>query len=164
MNAYHYPLYAAALFVICKIPLEDIFLIATPLHSQNYILINDGILTNNRRLVTKNMWFNGTDLSTKAQRALRNEKITIVSNISGYIHTFYDEATINPEQFAKFTEKLLAFTTTEITYEIIGNFLRERSEFQKCFQIKYLRHGKPQYLPIEIAFSYELEVHIRFQK
>ena len=102
------------------------------------------------------MWFNGTDLSTKAQRALRNEKITIVSNISGYIHTFYNEATINPEQFAKFTEKLSAFTTTEITYEIIGNFLRERSEFQKCFQIKYLRHGKPQYLPIEIAFSYEL--------
>ncbi len=149
-------LYAAALFVICKIPLEDIFLIATPLHSQNFILINDGILTNNRRLVTKNMWFNGTDLSTKAQRALRNEKITIVSNISGYIHTFYNEATINPEQFAKFTEKLSAFTTTEITYEIIGNFLRERSEFQKCFQIKYLRHGKPQYLPIEIAFSYEL--------
>ena len=148
-------LYAAALFVICKIPLEDIFLIATPLHSQNFILINDGILTNNRRLVTKNMWFNGTDLSTKAQRALRNEKITIVSNISGYIHTFYDEATINPEQFTKFTKKLSAFTTTEITYEIIGNFLRERSEFQKCFQIKYLRHGKPQYLPIEIAFSYE---------
>ena len=67
-------LYAAALFVICKIPLEDIFLIATPLHSQNFILVNDGILTNNRRLVTKNMWFNGTDLSTKAQRALRNEK------------------------------------------------------------------------------------------
>ena len=34
-------LYAAALFIICDIPLEDIFLIATPLHSQNFILVND---------------------------------------------------------------------------------------------------------------------------
>ncbi len=30
-------LYAAALFVVCGIPLEDIYLMATPLHSQNFI-------------------------------------------------------------------------------------------------------------------------------
>ena len=30
-------LYAAAMFVVGKIPLEKIFLIATPLHSQNFI-------------------------------------------------------------------------------------------------------------------------------
>ncbi|MDF7801903.1 hypothetical protein P4C99_20670 [Pontiellaceae bacterium B1224] len=148
-------LYAAALFIICDIPLEDIFLIATPLHSQNFININDGVLTNNRRLVTKNMWFNGTDLTGKAQRALRNEQVTIVANNTGFVHTVYPEATISPESFELFREKLDAFTTTDITYEILGNFLRERSEFQKCFQIKYMRHGKEQYLPIERAFGYE---------
>ncbi|MEI6890625.1 MAG: hypothetical protein V5783_00505 [Pontiella sp.] len=148
-------LYAAALFIICDIPLEDIFLIATPLHSQNFINVNGGVLTNNRRLVTKNMWFNGTDLTGKAQRALRNEQVTIIANNSGFIHTVYPEATISKESFELFKEKLDAFTTTEITYEILANFLRERSEFQKCFQIKYLRHGKEQYLPIERAFAYE---------
>jgi len=148
-------LYAAALFIICDIPIEDIFLIATPLHSQNFILVNDGVLTNNRRLVTKNMWFNGTDLTAKAQRALRNEQVTIVANSTGYIHAVYPEATISPESFEHFRQQLDAFTTTEITFEILANFLRDRSEFQKCFQIKYLRHGKEQYLPIERAYAYE---------
>ncbi|MDF7806675.1 hypothetical protein P4E94_04440 [Pontiellaceae bacterium B12219] len=148
-------LYAAALFIICDIPLEDIFLIATPLHSQNFINVNDGVLTNNRRLVTKNMWFNGTDLTARAQRALRNEQVTIVANNTGFIHTVYPEATIDPESFELFRKQLDAFTTTEITFEMIANFLRDRSEFQKCFQIKYLRHGKEQYLPIERAYSYE---------
>ena len=148
-------LYAAALFIVCEIPLEDIFLLATPLHSQNFVNVNDGILTNNRRLVTKNMWFNGTDLTAKAQRALRNEQITIVANNTGYIHTVYPEATITPESFETFSRKLDEFTTTEITYEIMGNFLRDRSEYQKCFQICYMRHGKPQYLPSERAFAYE---------
>jgi hypothetical protein len=148
-------LYAAALFIICDIPLEDIFLIATPLHSQNFILIADGVLTNNRRLVTKNMWFNGTDLTGKAKRALRNEEVTIVANNLGHIHTFYPDATLPPDQFQRFESKLSNFTTTEITFEILANFLRERSEFQPCFQIKYLRHGKPQYLPAERAYAYE---------
>ncbi|MEN7973927.1 MAG: hypothetical protein ABFR47_08860, partial [Verrucomicrobiota bacterium] len=148
-------LYAAALFIICDIPLEDIFLIATPLHSQNFINVNDGVLTNNRRLVTKNMWFNGTDLTAKAQRALRNEQVTIVANNTGFIHTVYPEATIAPESFELFRKKLDAFTTTEITYEMLANFLRDRSEHQKCFQIQYIRHGREQYLPIERAFAYE---------
>jgi hypothetical protein len=148
-------LYAAALFIICDIPLEDIFLLATPLHSQNFIDLNDGILTNNRRLVTKNMWFNGTDLTAKAQRALRHEQVTIVANNTGYIHTVYPEATIAPESLSQFRQKLDEFTTTEITFEMLANFLRDRSVYQKCFQIKYLRHGKEQYLPIERAFSYE---------
>ncbi|MEE9368200.1 MAG: hypothetical protein V3V05_04975 [Pontiella sp.] len=148
-------LYAAALYIICDIPLEDIFLIATPLHSQNFINVNDGVLTNNRRLVTKNMWFNGTDLTARAQRALRNEQVTIVANNTGYIHTVYPEATIDTESFEVFRKALDSFTTTDITFEMIANFLRDRSEFQKCFQIKYLRHGKEQYLPIERAFSYE---------
>jgi hypothetical protein len=148
-------LYAAALFIICDLPLEDIFLIATPLHSQNFINVQDGVLTNNRRLVTKNMWFNGTDLTAKAQRALRNEQVTIVANNTGYIHTVYPEATISPDSFELFRKKLDAFTTTDITYEMLANFLRDRSEHQKCFQIQYMRHGTEQYLPIERAFAYE---------
>jgi len=148
-------LYAAALFIVCDIPLEDIFLLATPLHSQNFINVQDGVLTNNRRLVTKNMWFNGTDLTAKAQRALRHEQVTIVANNTGYIHTVYPEATIDPESFEVFRRKLDEFTTTEITFEILASFLRDRTEFHKCFQISYMRHGKPQYLPIERAYAYE---------
>ena len=148
-------LYAAALFIVCDIPLEEIFLLATPLHSQNFINVQEGILTNNRRLVTKTMWFNGTDLTAKAQRALRHEQVTIVANNTGYIHTVYPEATIAPDSFELFRSRLDAFTTTEITFEIIANFLRDRSEYQKCFQIRYMRHGRPQFLPIERAFAYE---------
>jgi hypothetical protein len=73
-------LYAAAAFVVCGIPLDDIYMVLTPLHSQNFIDINEGIITNNRRLVTKPMWFNGTEISDKAQRAIRNEQVTTVAN------------------------------------------------------------------------------------
>ena len=79
-------LYAAASFVVAKIPLENIFMMATPLHSQNFLNIGDGIITNNRRIVTKTMWFNGTELSAKARRALENERVTIVAHQTGYIH------------------------------------------------------------------------------
>jgi len=140
-------LYAAALFVICDIPLEDIFLLATPLHSQNFINVNDGVLTNNRRLVTKNMWFNGTDLTARAQRALRHEQVTIVANNTGYIHTVYPEATISPDSFELFREKLDAFTTTDITYEMLANFLRDRSEHQKCFQATVRSNTCPSNAP-----------------
>jgi len=99
-------LYAAALFVIAGIPLEDIYLMATPLHSQNFVIVKDGILTNNRRLVTKNMWCNGTALSAQARRALENERVTIVSHVSGHIHAIYDEATIAPDAYQRFRTKL----------------------------------------------------------
>ena len=84
-------LYAALLHVVGEVPLEKIFLMATPLHSQNFVAVGDGILTNNRRIVTKNMWFNGTELSAKARRALENEKVTMVVNNTGHIHTLFDE-------------------------------------------------------------------------
>jgi len=148
-------LYAAALFIVCDVPLEDVFLMATPLHSQNFVDLGAGILTNNRRLVTKRMWFNGTDLTAKAQRALRNEQVTLVANNTGYVHVVYPDATMNPAHLDRFRRRLDAFTTTEITFEILANFLRDRSEFQSCFQIEYLRHGKPQYLPVERAYAYE---------
>ena len=102
-------LYAAAAFIVCGIPLEDIFIIQTPLHSQNFIDIDDGILTNNRRLVTKTMWFNGSEISDKAQRAIRNENVTIVAHNSGFVHCLYKDATIDRNRFEHFTKQARIF-------------------------------------------------------
>ena len=102
-------LYAAAAFVVCGLPLEDIYLMATPLHSQNFLDVDSGILTNNRRLVTRAMWANGTVISQQARRALEHERVTIVSHASGYIHLLYPEATIDPAAYHRFSERLNAF-------------------------------------------------------
>jgi hypothetical protein len=148
-------LYASALFVVAQVPLESIFLMATPLHSQNFIDINDGIITNNRRIVTKAMWFNGTELSEKARRALTHERVTIVSHHTGYIHTLYDTATISQTAYGLFTEKIARFLSTDITFEILANFLRQNSRLQKCFQIVHDCCGKPRYIEAEKVYSYE---------
>jgi hypothetical protein len=148
-------LYAAALFVVCGISLEDIFLMATPLHSQNFINIRNGILTNNRRLVTRNMWFNGTELTAKAQRALRNERVTIVAHHTGYIHMLYPRATIDAATYRQFEDRLQKFLSAEINMEILLNFLRQHRDLQECFQFEYICHGKPRYVPMENVYHYE---------
>ena len=102
-------LYAAAAFVVCGLPLDSIYLMATPLHSQNFLDVDTGILTNNRRLVTRAMWSNGTVISQQARRALEHERVTIVSHATGYIHLLYPEATISPSAYADFAAKLNAF-------------------------------------------------------
>jgi hypothetical protein len=148
-------LYAAALFIVCGIPLEDIFLMATPLHSQNFVAVGDGVLTNNRRIVTKNMWFNGTELTDKAQRALRHEQITMVLNNTGYVHCVYPEYTMEPAHYERFQQKIGEYLSTEITFEILANFLRQNSRFQKCFQICHDVHGKKRWIAAERAYAYE---------
>jgi len=148
-------LYAAAMFIVGRIPLEKIFLIATPLHSQNFITEKEGLITNNRRIVTKNMWFNGTSLSEKARRALENEKVTIVSHISGFIHTVYNEATINPEDYRMFSEKLKGFLRTDISDLIFINFLRFKQKYKKLFQYMCECSGKKRYISLEKMFEYE---------
>ncbi len=148
-------LYAAALFVVARIPLKHIYLMATPLHSQNFIDINDGILTNNRRLVTKAMWFNGTALSAQARRALENERVTIVTHETGHIHTLYPEATIQPEAYNRFRKQLSAFLVTPLDKEILGNFLRQSPDIQRCFQLHWERHGRHGYIRLDKAFRYE---------
>lgn len=102
-------LYAAAAFVVCGLPLESIYLMATPLHSQNFIDVDTGILTNNRRLVTKAMWANGTVISQQARRALEHERVTIVSHVSGYVHILYPEATIDRDIYGRFSNRLRDF-------------------------------------------------------
>ena len=148
-------LYAAALYVLCGIPLEDVFLLATPLHSQNFVDVGDGILTNNRRLVTKAMWFNGTALSAKARRAIENEQITIVSHCSGWVHVVYPDAGISPDAYARLREKLGDFLQTPVSPEILFNFLRQNPERQRCFQIEHAVFGKRRWIPAERAYAFE---------
>jgi hypothetical protein len=148
-------LYAAAMFVVGRVPLEKIFLIATPLHSQNFVIEKDGLITNNRRIVTKNMWYNGTSLSEKARRAMENENVTIVSHISGYIHTLYNEATIDKDAYDLFSVKLKEFLVTDLTKLIFINFLRFKSKYKALFQYRCECSGKQRYISLEKLFEYE---------
>ena len=148
-------LYAAAVFIVARIPLEDIYLMATPLHSQNFIDINKGVLTNNRRLVTKKMWVNGTELSAKSRRALENERVTIVAHQTGWIHTVFKEANIGRGYYDNFAKKIKVFLKSDLTSELLGNFLRYSQDIRKCFQLKWPRHGIDHYIGLERAFCYE---------
>jgi len=148
-------LYAAAAFIVAGVPLEDIYMILTPLHSQNFLDLQDGILTNNRRLVTKSMWSNGTEISDKAQRALRNERVTVVAHNTGYIHCLYEGATIDPKTYAHFKSRLADYLSTDVTFTVFASFLRAVPRYQKYFQICRDCHGQPQFIPAELLYHYE---------
>ncbi len=149
-------LYAAAAFVVAGIPLDRIYLLATPLHSQNFLDIGNGILTNNRRVVTRTMWFNGTELSAKARRALEHEQVTIVADRTGYIHSLYPEATIDRERYGALSSRLRSFLSVDfIDFEVLANFLRYQSKLQRCFQIAYSANDKTRYIEAEKVFAYE---------
>ena len=148
-------LYAAAAFIVCGIPLQDIYQVLTPLHSQNFIDIRDGVLTNNRRLVTKAMWFNGTAISNKAQRALRNENVTIVAHPTGFIHCLYKQATIAPETYNHFIKQLRSYLSSDLSLLVFANFLRCNPSYQKYFQLCRDCRGHPQFLKAEALFHYE---------
>ncbi len=155
-------LYAAALFIVARIPLKDIVLMATPLHSQNFVDVGSGILTNNRRLVTKTMWFNGTALSAQARRALENERVTVVAHETGFIHTLFSRATIDTESYQRFSKKLGRFLQTALTPQILGNFIRQSVELQKCFQVRWIRFGAEKYIAAEKLLAYEYKSPFRF--
>jgi hypothetical protein len=148
-------LYAAALFIVAKVPLEKIFLLGTPLHSQNFILVDEGVLTNNRRIMTKSMWFNGTELSGLARRALENEQVTMVAHSTGYIHTVYPEATIAEEAYTLLRHKLFGYLEISVNFEIFTNFLRSVSRYQKLFQLSFQCPDQTKYIRLEKAFAYE---------
>jgi hypothetical protein len=148
-------LYASAMFIVGRIPLDKIFLVATPLHSQNFILEKEGLITNNRRIVTKNMWFNGTSLSEKARRALENEKVTIVSHISGFIHTLFNDATIDKDAYNLFSSRLKEFLVTDLSKQIFINFLRFKSRYKNMFQYVFEETGTKRYILLERMFEYE---------
>lgn len=148
--------YAAAAFVVCGIPLNDIYMILTPLHSQNFIDVNDGVLTNNRRIVTRTMWFNGTAISNKAQRALRNEQVTIVAHNTGFVHCFYKDATIDKDIYNGLADKLGSYLSTGLDTLIMANFLRCHGQYQPYFQFccEHCRDGQ-KFAKAEVLFHYE---------
>jgi hypothetical protein len=148
-------LYAAAAFIVGGVPLEDIYMILTPLHSQNFLDLQDGILTNNRRLVTKPMWFNGTEISDKAQRALRHERVTVVAHNTGYVHCLYPDATIDPKAYEHFRARLADYLSTDLTFTVFTSFLRAQPRYQKYFQICRDCHGQPRFMPAELLYHYE---------
>ncbi|MCX6287730.1 MAG: hypothetical protein NTY96_11505 [Bacteroidetes bacterium] len=148
-------LYVAALFIVARVPLEDIYMMGTPLHSQNFVLIDEGVITNNRRIVTKSMWYNGTELSALARRAMEHEQVTIVAHPSGYIHSVYPEATIDKVSYKRFRDKLSKYLETQVNFEIFVNFLRDYSRYQKLFQIAFFCQGTNKFIKLERAFGYE---------
>lgn len=148
-------LYAAALFIIAKIPLEKIFMIATPLHSQNFIAEGEGMFTNNRRIVTKKMWYNGTEISQKARRAIKHEQITIVSHISGYIHSTYSQATIDPNAYTSFANKIKEFLSHKFSFEIFINVIRLMPQYHTLFQYSTIHNGSRTYILIKEIFEQE---------
>lgn len=148
-------LYAAALFIVAHVPLDRIFLMGTPLHSQNFVLTGPGVLTNNRRIVTKNMWFNGTEISAKARRALEHEKVTMVAHSTGVLHYFYEEATIDEGAYARFRNALSSYLTSDLGFGIVASFLRHQPEYRKFFQFRKTYRGRTFYIPAETAFSHE---------
>ena len=154
-------LYIAAAYIACDVPLEDMYMILTPLHSQNFFDVQEGMLSNNRRIITKSMWFNGTLITEKAQRAIRNENVTIVSHSSGHIHCLYDTATINPDSYAKFTERLCDFLKTDIDLTIMSNFLRSERRFMQYFAFCRDYHGKKTFICAEKLFRYEHSSNFR---
>jgi hypothetical protein len=155
-------LYAAALFIVGMVPLRDIFLMATPLHSQDFVDTGQGILTNNRRLVTKNMWFNGTALSAQARRALENERVTVVAHETGWIHILFPEATIDQTAYSRFAGKLRKFLQSPLTPELLGNFVRHSPDLQKCFQSRWRNFGVDHYIEMERLLQYERDCPYRF--
>ena len=148
-------LYAAAAFIVCGVPFEKMYTILTPLHSQNYLDLEDGIITNNRRVVTRAMWFNGTELSAKAQRALRNEQVTVVAHCSGYVHCFYDMATIEPTAYNYLAKRLYSFLSADLDMPMFANFLRERAQFQKYIQFCKDCHGIAKFIKAEDLYAHE---------
>ncbi|MDD4103251.1 MAG: hypothetical protein PHU80_11565, partial [Kiritimatiellae bacterium] len=132
-----------------------IFLMATPLHSQNFVDIDDGILINNRRLVTKAMWFNGTQISGQARRALENERVTVVSHVSGWVHIMRRRATIDQNAYDEFSEKLRGYLKAPLTPELLGNFLRQNPKCRQCFVVRWPVRGVNRYIALEQVFSFE---------
>jgi hypothetical protein len=107
-------------------------------------------------MVTKAMWYNGTEISGRARRALENEQVTIVAHRTGHIHSLYPESTIDPETYKRFSAKLRSFLSTDfIDFEVLANFLRYTSKLQRCFQIGHTCNGKTRYIEAEQVFAFE---------
>jgi hypothetical protein len=86
---------------------------------------------------------------------MENEKVTIVSHISGYIHTLYNDATIDEDAYGIFSAKLKEFLVTDLTNLIFINFLRFKSKYKTLFQYRCDCSGKQRFISLEKMFEYE---------
>ncbi len=154
-------LYFAALHIVAGIPLDKMYMMATPLHSQNLIDLGEGILTNNRRIVTKSMWNNGTSISQKARRALVNEKVTIMANLDGYVHTMYDTSTMPKEEYQKFQAVLKSYLRPEINADLFYAFLRQNEKWQPYFYFSARDKQTLHFLEAEILYQMEAEGNLK---
>lgn len=148
-------LYYAALHIVAGIPFDQMYMMATPLHSQNFVALGEGLLTNNRRIVTKSMWNNGTPLSFKARRALANEKVTIIANLDGYVHTMYEDANMPEEQYAAFAAALTGFLRPEINADQFYAFLRQEKQWQRYFYFSAREKKEMRYIAAEDLYTFE---------
>jgi hypothetical protein len=101
------------------------------------------------------MWFNGTEISDKAQRAIRNEQVTIVANNTGYIHCFYDTATIDKSSYDKFSGLLDGYLDAGLNHLNFANFLRSKGKYQKYFQFCRHRRDTRMFVQAEALYGYE---------
>jgi hypothetical protein len=101
------------------------------------------------------MWFNGTPQSIKARRAIENEKITMLVNNSGYVHTMYETVTMPKEKYEEAILSLKKFLITEINFEVFVSFLRENVEYQKHFQFCLKHKDKILFIESERVFQQE---------
>jgi hypothetical protein len=101
------------------------------------------------------MWFNGTAISMKAQRAMRNENITIVGHNTGSIHCLYKDATIDPDAYKHLSSRLGQFLAADFNLLIFSNFLRDCGKFQKYFQFCHHHRGQDKFIKAETLYSYE---------
>ena len=111
------------------------------LHMQFAVRNNDKDLSStssSRRLVTKTMWFNGTAISNKAQRALRNEQVTIIAHNTGFVHYLYKDATMKRSTYEYFTKQIAAYASIGLSTLTLANFLRCHQKYQKYFQSRFL--------------------------
>ncbi len=153
-------LYGAALFVVARLPLDQFWMIVTPLHAQGFVEL-DGclLLTNNRRVVTQRMWFNGTRLGLRARRALEHERASAVANVDGCVGAL--GSTLDPARYRRFRSLLDGFTSVDrIRGEHLIGFLRSRPDLQPLFQLLG-RHG---YVALEAAMAAEADSPHRLEE
>jgi hypothetical protein len=86
----------------------------------------------------------------------------VVAHETGFIHTLFDRATIDPQAYDRFRGKLRRFLQTPLTPQILGNFVRHNAEIQKCFQVRWRNFGTDRYIAMEKLLAYEYSSPFRF--
>jgi hypothetical protein len=57
--------------------------------------------------------------------------------------------------FQNFSNRLRQYAKTDVTFEVLANFLRQNKKLQRCFQLAHTCCGKPRFIEAEKVFHYE---------